>query len=260
MTIPVDESRLDERRLLDVWATAAQLARPQKEVSIVAGVTGQTADQAARLSIGERDRLLMLLHERTFGGRYDCEARCSVCGMGMAFSFAASDLGLDRPEVDAESLILTEGRVVVKLKLPTSADLATCLTNQNPAAALFARCVKVQSSPAHKLAQMQPNDLPVSLRQSAIERLAALDPHADLLFELECPSCETDNKVMFDPVVALMRQAEQFLPSVPATTKAVPDVQNGPGASISDFLDRLVHRHRVNAIVHQLRLETAAAD
>ncbi|MGV3707757.1 MAG: hypothetical protein ACO1Q7_02880 [Gemmatimonas sp.] len=260
MTIPVDEPRLDERRLLDVWSAAATLARPQQEVSIVAGVTGQTTDQASRLTIGERDRLLMLLHERTFGGRYDCEARCMSCGMGMAFSFAASDLGLNGGELDAESLVLTEGRVVVKLKLPTSADLAACLTHERPAAALFARCVKVQSSPAHRLAQMSPNDLPASLRQSAIERLAALDPHADLLFELECQSCETDNKVMFDPVVALMRQAEEFLPAVPVTTRAVPEFQNGPGASISDFLERLVHRHRVNAIVHQLRVDAAVPE
>lgn len=248
---------VDERRLLDVWREVSTLSRPAKEVALIAAVTEQTPEHCARMLIGERDRLLMLLHERTFGGRYDCDTRCTSCGMRMAFSFAASDLGLEPAAIDAESLILTEGRIVVKLRLPTSADLATSLTNANPVAALFARCVKVQSSPAHKIGQMRTNDLPVSLRQSAIERLAALDPQADLLFELECPSCDYDNKVMFDPVAALFRQAEQFLPAAAPrhTPRATVQAQSGPspGSAVADFLERLVRRHVVDATVHELR-------
>lgn len=233
------------------------LSRPEKEVALLAAVTEQTAEQCARLHVGERDRRLMLLHERTFGGRYDCETRCASCGLRMAFSFVAGELGLEPAAVDAEALTLTEGRIVVKLRLPTSVDVAASLTAAHPAAALLARCVKVQSSPAHKVGQMRTNDLPISLRQSAIERLAALDPHADLMFELECPSCSHDNKVMFDPVAALFTQAEQFLPAPPRRTprtasKATVQKQNGPGPSIADFLERIVRRHLVDATVHPL--------
>ena len=225
------------------------------EVALLAAVTERAPEQCARLPIGERDRRLMVLHERTFGRRYECETRCISCGMGMAFSFVAADLGLEPVLVDAESLTLTEGRIVVKLHLPTSGDLAASLSHANPAAALFARCVKVQHSPAHKLTGLE---LPASLRQSVIERLAALDVHADLMFELECPSCEHDNKVMFDPVVALFSQAAQFLPVAPprgaprGTPKATAQPQSGPGSSIGDFLERLVRRHVVDAIVHPL--------
>ncbi len=246
---------MDERRLLDVWPEIAALPRPTREVALLAAVTDQSPDQCARLPIGERDRRLMLLHERTFGGRYDCETRCTVCGMPMAFSFAAGELGLEPTLVDAESLMLTEGRIVVKLRLPNSADIAASLTSAHPGAALFARCVKVQSSPAHKVGQMRTTDLPVSLRQSAIERLAALDLHADLMFELECPSCDHDNKVMFDPVAALSSQAAQLSPVTSATHRG-PDVrfESPPRSSVSEFLERLVWRHRVDAVVHTLRI------
>ena len=249
---------VDERRLLDVWREVSALSRPDKEVALLAAVTEQLPEQCARLPIGERDRRLMLLHERTFGGRYDCETRCTSCGMHMAFSFVAGDLSLQPAVVDAESLTLTEGRIVVKLHLPTSADLSASLSHAHPAAALFARCVKVQSSPTHTVAQMRTTDLPVSLRQSAIERLAALDLHADLMFELECPSCEHDNKVMFDPVVALFSQAAQFLPvALPrrvsrGASRGRVSVQRYPGSSIGDFLERLVRRHLVDAVVHPL--------
>lgn len=249
---------LNGRRLPDVLRDVAELARPDKEVALLATLSGQPTEKTARLPIGERDRQLMALHEQTFGGRYDCEARCTSCQSQMAFSFTASDVGLEPREVDAESLILTEGRMVVKLRLPNSADVATALTNSNPASALFARCVKVQSSPAHKIGEMRTNDLPASLRQSAVERLAALDPQADLVFELECPSCALDTKVMFDPVSALLHQAASEAPVTHRAT--LQTLQSGPGASPSDFLERLVQRHQHQSAIHALRTEPANAD
>ncbi|MEO7999581.1 MAG: hypothetical protein ABI852_19165 [Gemmatimonadaceae bacterium] len=249
---------LDGRRLPDLTKDLAALARPEKEVALLAAVTDQAPEQCARLAVGERDRLLMLLHERTFGGRYDCEARCRSCQAYMAFSFTASDIGLEPRERDVDSLMLTEGRIVVKLRVPNSADIAACLVQANPGAALFARCVRVQSSPAHRIGEMRTNDLPASLRQSAIERLAALDPQADLVFELECPSCEADSKVMFDPVAALIHQAASDTPLVHRAT--LHTMQNGPSAALSDFLERLVRRHQHESAVHSLRIEAASLE
>lgn len=253
---PVDMNQvvLDERRLLDVWDRVAALARPGKEVALLAAVSGEPAEQCARLPVGERDRGLMSLYARSFGDRYSCETQCQSCGARMAFGFAESDLGLGQSPVNADALLLTEGRVVVKLRLPNSNDIAACLSAANPAEQLFTRCVKVQSSPAHKAGQIRTDNLPASLRQSAIERLAALDPYADLLFELECPSCGHDAKVMFDPVVALLMHDG---PPASFMHKATPqDVQSGPGAASSDFLDRLIRRHSYDAIVHPLKSAT----
>lgn len=249
---------MDGRRLPAVSKELATLARPEKEVALLATVTDQSPEKCARFAVGERDRLLMLLHERTFGGRYDCEARCTSCHAYMAFSFTASDIGLEPRELDADSLILTEGRIVVKLRVPNSADITASLVAANPTSALFARCVKVQSSPAHRIGEMRTNDLPASLRQSAIERLAALDPQADLVFELECPSCERESKVLFDPVAALLHQAASETPLVHRAT--LQTMQNGPGAALSDFLERLVQRHRHESAVHTLRMESANVD
>lgn len=249
---------LNGRRLPDVSKDLAELSRPDREVALLAALTDQSSEKCARLAVGERDRLLMKLHEQTFGGRYDCEARCTSCHSHMAFSFTASDVGLEPRELDADALLLTEGRIVVKLRVPNSADVAAALQHNNPSAALFARCVKVQSSPVHRVGEMRTNDLPASLRQSAIERLAALDPQADLVFELECPSCGLDTKVMFDPVAALVHQAASDAPVTHRAT--LQTMQHGPGAALSDFLDRLVERHRHNSAVHSLRMEPANAD
>lgn len=242
---------LDERKLLEVWDRVALLARPGKEVAILSAITGESAERCARLPVGTRDRTLMQLHDRVFGDQYNCEARCQSCGSRMAFSFTSTDLGLEPPvEVDADSLILTEGRIVVRLRLPNSADVAACVTANNPAAALFSRCVKVQSSPSHKVGEMRTSNLPSSLRHSSIERLAALDPYADLMFELECPSCAHQARVMFDPVVALLHEAGQDASFMHRAT--LQEVQSGPGANSSDFLERLMRRHMYDATVHPL--------
>lgn len=242
---------LDGRQRLDVFDRVAVLARPGKEVALVAAVTGETTDKCARLPVGERDRLLMALYTQLFSDRYECEVRCTECQSLMGFSFSESDLGINAPAVDVDSLMLTEGRVVIRLRLPHSSDIAACLDAPNPAAALFTKCVKVQSSPAHKIGQIRTDNLPASLRQSAIERLAALDPYADLMFELECPSCGHTEKVMFDPVIALLVRARQ---DASFTRKAtLHDVQGGPGSSGADFLERLIRRHTYDATVHPLK-------
>ena len=246
------------RRLPEVARDVAGLQRPDREVNLLAALTEQLPEKCARLSVGERDRQIMLCHERTFGGRYDCEARCTSCHSQMAFSFTASDIGLEPCSVDADALMLTEGRIIVRLRMPTSADLTAVLQQPNPTAALIARCVKVQSSPVHRIGEMRTNDLPASLRKSAIERLAALDPQADLVFELECPSCALDTKVMFDPVAALFHQAASETPVVHRAT--LQTMHAGPGSAVSDFFERLVQRHLRDSAVHALRMEPADAD
>src|SRR5690349_16068962 len=118
---------LHERELLDVWDRVAVLARPGKEVALVAAATGESPEKCARLPVGERDRLIMALHAQTFGERYDLESRCPQCQSRMGFSFSENDLALAPPEVDVDSLILTEGRIVIKLHIPHSNDIAACL-------------------------------------------------------------------------------------------------------------------------------------
>lgn len=241
---------IDERRLLHLWDDAAPLARPWKEVNVLAHASNRTPELCARLSIGERDRLLMELHDRLFGQRYDGETECSQCGAAMAFGFTADDVPLQQPEADGEALMLTEGRITVRIHLPTSADVAECLEDPNPAMRLFIRCVRVLSSPAHRMGKMGARELPLSLRQSIVERMAALDPGADLVFELACPACGHDAKVLFDPVAALFQEHTGH-------RIASQSVQSGPGAGTTDYLDRLIARHRSEQVVFRLQEPTA---
>lgn len=237
---------IDERRLLHLWDDAAPLARPWKEVNVLAHASNRTPEQCARLSIGERDRLLMELHDRLFGQRYDGETQCGQCGEAMAFGFTADELALRSPDVDREALMLTEGRITVRIHLPTSADVAACLDDPNPAMRLFIRCVRVLSSPAHRMGKMGARELPLSLRQSIVERMAALDPGADLVFEMECPACGYDSKVLFDPVAALFQEHTGH-------RIASQSVQSGPGSATTEYLERVMARHRSEQVVFRLQ-------
>jgi hypothetical protein len=66
----------DDSRLLDTWDRAAALERPWRELAVLAGASGQSIDDLAKLSVGTRDRLLLAVRIGTFGSRLDCETSC----------------------------------------------------------------------------------------------------------------------------------------------------------------------------------------
>src|SRR5262249_11277264 len=60
---------IDDATLLNAWEATTALARPWREVVLLAGVSGEPVDVLARLPIGERDRRLLVLRTAALGER-----------------------------------------------------------------------------------------------------------------------------------------------------------------------------------------------
>ena len=89
---PAGSIALDDSRLIDTWDRAARLARPWRELALLESASGIAVDDLARLTIGERDRLLLALRIGTFGNRLECETRCPACDTRLELSFDATEL------------------------------------------------------------------------------------------------------------------------------------------------------------------------
>lgn len=197
---------LDDARLLDTWDRAATLERPWRELVVLAGASGQSVDDLARLSIGARDRLLLGLRIATFGSRLDCETTCPACGTRLELSLDARDLVVPPRDVGPSELEVSADEWTVRFRLPDSTDIAACIGATATADVLAERCLAATSGE-------QPvaiSALPAGVRDRVTARMAELDGQADVVLDLKCAACSHGWQAPFDPAAFLLREVDSY--------------------------------------------------
>jgi hypothetical protein len=180
-------------------------ALPAERVTgLLAGVTARIGDQAPvtpamvrRLTVGDRERLLIGCAAATLGTRVEAVARCPHPSCGELIELSV-DLGalLQRPDrarpADRELQVRTEaGARTLRFRLPTGADLeaAARASLSDPAAgrarlldACLVDIVDDQGRPADRALD--------AATASALEQaIHDLDPVAEILADGDCPAC-----------------------------------------------------------------------
>jgi hypothetical protein len=192
--------------LLDVWEQACAVDRPWRELVVLAAACGETPARLATLSIGERDRLLLAARARTFGRRMDCETTCGWCDARLELSLDAVELSVSRSAIDDDDLEVEAQGVSVRFRLPDSTDIAACReAAADPVAQLLERCVQVVTPPDGSLAVAM---LPQAVLDAVTERMAVLDPQAEMLLDLDCPECGVHSQTSFDPAAYFMAEID----------------------------------------------------
>jgi hypothetical protein len=175
---------IDDTTLLEAWDRASPLARPWRELTLLAG-TGEAVETLAHLPVGERDRRLLTLRRMLLGDRLECETSCPACGERLEHVLVASDLAGAPVDAVAESTVEHAG-CRVRFRLPTSADLAASSAAPDAAQALLGRCVLDATRGDERLAA---DALPRALLDAVAARMAELDPQANVRLALECAAC-----------------------------------------------------------------------
>jgi hypothetical protein len=196
--------RLDDNTLLDASEQASGVARPWRELIVLAAACDTTVADLARLPVGERDRLLLELRARTFGDRLDCETSCPSCGAHLELALSAAELCESAAHPAAADFeVLVDGERLTQ-RLPDSSDIAASAQAPDRASAiLFERCIeRRQPDGAHPLGE--------GARDSIAARLADLDPMADVQLQLRCPVCDHAWDASFDPAGFLLREIDTY--------------------------------------------------
>lgn len=189
---------LDAASLLQAWERGT--AQPSAaRALLLLGAAQQDAEpeQLAAMSIGERDARLMSLRECWFGGGVECLGACPRCGEAIEFSFDLAQLRLGHAQPGA-SFTVDCGGHALRLRLPNSTDLLALHGECDTGLArrrLLARCL-LEAEPALDAATIQ------GLAEAAIERveqrMAELDPQAEVLLDVQCPSCGHPSQAPFE--------------------------------------------------------------
>jgi hypothetical protein len=147
-------------------------------------------EELAHLSIGQRDARLLALRELTVGLWLHGFAVCPRCGERLEFAPKTADLRLaeSQPGLEAEHYLETEG-FEMRFRLPNSVDLAAAARCEDPVdaqRALLRRCVlEIRQGGEPE----EVDSLPEGVIATLVARMEALDPQAELRFDLTCPEC-----------------------------------------------------------------------
>ena len=153
-------------------------------------------DELCTLSLGQRDTLLLKVRQRTFGDQMAAYTDCPSCRESLEFSLSCDALSSDpRPDAVTTKTITIAG-AEFRLRCPDSRDAAAAAASHDVEVArrtLFARCVIQKNS-----ADSTIDALPEWVQMAIANELAAIDPQAEMLLNLSCPSCRHSWQALFD--------------------------------------------------------------
>ena len=167
---------------------------------------GLDADMVSELDIGRRDRLLLDMRAATFGPRLDLAAVCPACAESLDVGLSIQALAVEGPDdatFEALSLIELDG-ARFRLRPADSRDLAAVAGLDEPEEArrvLALRCLE-------PLDPVEPETLGDRLVDLVAERMAVLDPQADLFAALDCPDCGHAWEAPIDIGLVLINEIE----------------------------------------------------
>ena len=111
--------------LLDVWEEGAAKRPAERGLLLLQLATPQLDDQApADLTVGERDRRLLRLHERWFGPAITAVEPCPWCGVQLELTFQVADVLVTAGNPAADVHVTAVDGYEIAFRLPTARLLA----------------------------------------------------------------------------------------------------------------------------------------
>lgn len=181
---------LSASEMIAVWERGTAQHPVDRALTLLEACCGEPRDRLALASIGQRDALLLLVHQQLFGDALQAFAECPQCGQHLEYSLSTREIAARSSQpVDESRLSFTEGEMQLQLRLPNSFDLgaaAACADMPVARRLLAERCVVQATCEGSVLPARQLTDSAVAQIAS---RLSEADPQAEVLIDLTCAAC-----------------------------------------------------------------------
>ncbi len=191
---------LTESALLPRWEEGERTGPLGRETLLLATAAPDLRpEELEELTIGQRNAALLEIHARAFGERLEGFVRCPACDEPLEVQLAEEQVRsilASEPTV-AEHELAAEGHEV-RFRLVTCGDLEAAAGAMDTAQArsvLVERCVVEARRDREPVAAA---DLPESVVVALAERLATLDPQAEISLAVSCPECEHEWRAAVD--------------------------------------------------------------
>ena len=187
-------SALSREQILELWERGAQ-RHPLDRALLLMGSArpGDTLHDLADVSVGQRDQTLIALRCTMFGRELSGYVDCPACKTRLEFVLDAESLRSDA----SDAVIDVDG---LRIRCPTSRDLASVMSEPNPEYRLAQRCCATTDGEPPLLSPAQ-----VLMIESA---LAEADAAADIVLDFSCEQCDIKWQTAFDIGDYLWREIE----------------------------------------------------
>jgi hypothetical protein len=190
---------LTAAKLLDVWERGHDRHPAERALMLLAAAyPDRSPDDLLRMSVGDRDRMLLDLREAVFGPSFTALTACPACGEEMELEFRTADVRAGEESGPERTFSLLRDGYTVEFRLPTSGDLLSIAGASAPLAAslsLIDRCVTGARRGGEPIAL---TELPPEILDAIDEEMMRADPQADITLDLACYSCNHQWQATFD--------------------------------------------------------------
>jgi len=179
---------LSPAMICNVWEQGAGLHPLERALLILDyGCPEHGREAILDLSLGARDRLLFDIYRRTFGEALEAYTECPACHERLEFSLSCAAFVNDDAARQVSTQCVEINGIEFSLRPPNSRDAAAAAGSESLAAAkqtLLTRCATPVARIDHGV-----DALPESMQREIATAIADLDPQAELLMDLVCPTC-----------------------------------------------------------------------
>lgn len=209
-----------EHEWLALWEGAATRRAVDRDEALLS--FGESAPPRA---LGGRNAALLRLRARLFGPVLALRCTCPRCTATAEFTIDCAGLAqVLQPDADAGSVhALEHDGWRLRFRLPDADDLraaATAADDEAFALGLLHRCLLHREAPPGA----DPDAVPEAVAEALSQRMEALDPGANVDFELRCPDCAAGWAAAMDVGqvlwTELQSRAERVLLEVDALARA----------------------------------------
>ncbi|HEX8184295.1 MAG TPA: phage baseplate protein, partial [Blastocatellia bacterium] len=193
---------LSAHDIVRIWELGLAQGPIDRALTILAPAFPELArEEIARLSLGQLNARLFDVRERLLGPDLNCYAECPRCRERLEFTIAVSairSVGPVVPEGQQQEMSI-EG-LDLRFRLLNSLDLKALTEATDKGAMrrlLAARCVLDARREGEEIPRDQ---LPETVITALAARLSECDPDAEVLLDLECPSCKNGWQTALDIV------------------------------------------------------------
>ncbi|OUL31941.1 phage baseplate protein [Nostoc sp. RF31YmG] len=188
--------------VITVWELGQRLHPLERAILLLSfAYPHQSQQQLAMLSVGQRDRRLLLLRQITMGSQLNSVTTCPNCGDRLEFALNISDIYINESLGSSyENKTVQIAAFECQFRLPNSHDLAILTAAQTIEEAyrsLIERCV-LQISQAGTPVSWEA--LPSEIIEQLAQHIGDCDPQAEVLLDLDCPNCQHRWQAIFDIV------------------------------------------------------------
>ena len=192
--------------ILRMWEAGGDQQPIERALTLLAAACPETSrEQLAALSISRRDSQLLELRKRTFGDTLNAFSECPQCAGQLEVRFAAAAIKAasdDRPDI----LEMKSHGIMVRFRLPNSVDLVEAISVgdvDHGREMLLCRCI-IETRRGDEI--VAANELPPKVSEEITRRMAASDPAAEVLLNLQCPLCSHSWQALFDIAAFFWRE------------------------------------------------------